>query len=150
MILVVDASVAIKWFFRSPPEQENIEKALAILEGIQDCNIEMQQPPHFIAEVAAVLAREKPDEALADLDDLLNIDFKIIEAAAIYTTATELSIRFNHHLFDTLYHATALHNPKAHFVTTDRRYYEKAKAMGQIVFLGEFQLSKCTVNDTAV
>lgn len=90
-----------------------MENALVILNGVLNWNIEMRQPPHFVAEVAAVLAREKPDEALAGLDDLLNIDFQVIEEAAIYTTATELSIRFNHHLFDTLYHATALHTPNA-------------------------------------
>lgn len=139
MILAVDASVAIKWFFRSRPDESHVEKALAILAGVDSWNIELVQPPHFVAEVAAVLAREKPDEAAADLEDLLAVEFRVAEDPAIYKTAAELSIRLNHHLFDTLYHATALHTLTALYITADRRYYEKAKHIGRIYFLDRYE-----------
>ncbi len=35
------------------------------------------------------------------------------ENSTVYGTAIKLSIRLNHHLFDTPYHATALHMPEA-------------------------------------
>ena len=70
MILVVDASVALKWFFRIRGNEANADDALAILSGIDEDRIQLVQPPHFIAEVAAVLAREKPDVAQEDLRDL--------------------------------------------------------------------------------
>jgi predicted nucleic acid-binding protein len=62
------------------------------------------------------------------------------ESSGIYLTATELSIRLKHHLFDTLYHATALHIPGALYITADRRYFEKAKGLGQVALLAEFVL----------
>ncbi len=96
-------------------------------------------PPHFIAEVAAVLSREKPDDAKADLADLLNMEFQRVESSASYATACDLAIRLNHHLFDTLYHAVALHEPNATLITADRRYYDKAKSIGQITLLGDIQ-----------
>lgn len=138
MILVVDASVAIKWFLRFRSDEAYAERALAILTGLDSGSIELIQPPHFIAEVAAVLAREKPGEALADLHDLLNLDFRRLESTALYSQAIDLSIRLNHHLFDTLYHATAFHVPGAICVTADARYYEKAKDLGQIRLLADF------------
>jgi predicted nucleic acid-binding protein len=97
------------------------------------------QPPHFIAEVAAVLAREKPDDAQEDLRDLLNVECRFVEDPAIYASAIDLSIRFQHHLFDTLYHATALHTPNATFVTADQRYYEKARNKGPIKRLDDLE-----------
>ncbi|MCP4695637.1 MAG: type II toxin-antitoxin system VapC family toxin [Gammaproteobacteria bacterium] len=61
MILVVDASVAIKWFLHFLPEEADTPQALKILEQVDAGRIELVQPPHFIAETGAVLARKKPD-----------------------------------------------------------------------------------------
>ena len=68
----------------------------------------MVQPPHFIAEVAAVLARLKPDFSQDDLFDLLHIEHQTLDTAQTYATAVRLAIRHQHPLFDTLYHAVAL------------------------------------------
>ena len=46
-------------------------------------------------------------------------------------------LKLNHHLFDTLYHAVALEE-KATLVTADRKYYDKARRMGSILMLEEF------------
>lgn len=86
------------------------------------------------------MAREKPDEARSDLNDLLNLEFETVASSAIYATATELSVQLRHHFFDILYHATALHIPGAVYVTADRRYYDRAQALGQIALLAEFEL----------
>jgi len=56
------------------------------------------RPPHFSAEIAAVLARRKPDEALDDLLDLLNIERQTFETPEVHATALELAIRYPHHL----------------------------------------------------
>ena len=63
---VVDASVAVKWFFQSATDEDDLEPALALLRANRDGDVLFYQPPHFIAEVAAVLARKKPDEAQTD------------------------------------------------------------------------------------
>ena len=91
-----------------------------------------------MAEVCAVLARLKPEQALDDLFDLLQMAQRSAQGPEIYAAAIDLSIRYQHHLFDTLYHAVALHTPGAVLVTADRRYFDKVKVEGQIVWLGDF------------
>jgi predicted nucleic acid-binding protein len=138
LILVVDASVALKWFFRACEDEAYIDRALAILAGIDTGRFQLVQPPHFLAEVAAVLAREKPEDAQEDLFDFQSIEWRLIEDMAIYATAVDLSVRLRHHLFDTLYHATVLHTPGATLVTADQHYYDKARDMGRIALLADF------------
>jgi len=93
------------------------------------------QPPHFVAEIAAVLARKKPDEADQDLADLLEIEMAIADEPTIYQQAISLSIDLNHHLFDTLYHAVALETNDSILITAGNVYYEKAKHLGRIKLL---------------
>lgn len=135
MILVIDASVASKWFLRFRPDEADVARALALLEQAVSDEVEVFQPPHFFAEMAAVLGREKADAAQADLDDLLQLDFHVVENPELYALALELSIRLQHHLFDTLYHAVALQHPGAVFITADRRYFDKARSEGRIHLL---------------
>jgi len=140
MIVVVDASVALKWFFDTRDDEAHIEEALAILEGIEAGDLQMLQPPHFLAEVAAVLAREKPGDALDDLHDLQQVDWEIIEDPAVYAMAVDICARSGRHLFDTLYHATALHAGHATLVTADNRYFETAREIGSIERLANFRV----------
>lgn len=133
--VVVDASVAVKWLVPQHPEEDDIPRALALLRQVDTEQICLCQPPHFVAEVMGVISRLCPDEAQNILADFLNIAMRIEESPAIYATATRLSTRLKHHLFDTLYHATALHIPGAVYVTADGRYFEKAKDLGRIEWL---------------
>ena len=100
----------------------------------------MVQPPHFLAEVAAVLAREQPSTAGEDLLHLQSVEWEVAEWPWVYARAVELSVRLRHHLFATLYHATALHHEGARLVTADEAYIRKARAEGGIVGLREFAL----------
>lgn len=138
MILVIDASVALKWFFQNRDNEVDCDLALAILYGVDEGRIRLIQPPHFIAEVAAVLTREKPDEAEDDLFDLLNIESRVANEPEIYTTAIDLAARYRHHLFDTLYHAVALNTSGATLVTADTAYYRKAEGSGRILLLKDY------------
>jgi predicted nucleic acid-binding protein len=138
VILVVDASVALKWFLDVRDREPDRDRALALLNGVDDGGVQLVQPAHFIAEVAAVLARANPDGAEDDLLDLLNIEWDTIDTPETYATALGLSIRHRHHLFGTLYHAVALHVPDASFVTADRRYYEKAGVEGRMILLADW------------
>jgi predicted nucleic acid-binding protein len=141
VIVVVDASVALKWFFKARSDEAHLGNALAILEGIDTGRVQMLQAPHFLAEVAAVLAREKPGEAHDDLFDLQRLEWQVVDDPALYATAVDLSIRLRQHLFDTLYHATALHTEGATLVTADNRYYDAARDVGKITLLADFALS---------
>ncbi len=138
MIVVADASVAIKWFLSDSLAEDHTDIALAIFEAAVLGRIQLLQPVHFIAEVAAVLARIKPAEAQSDLLDLIAIERRTVDSPEVYATAVALATQLNHHLFDTLYHALALETPSAMFVTADRRYFDKAKHLGQIALLPDF------------
>lgn len=140
MIVVVDASVAVKWFLQGNPDEQHTDRALRLLEQSVLGLLPMVQPSHFVAEVAAVLARLNPTGAQDDLFDLLYIRYRTLTSPEIYATALDLAMRYQHHLFDTLYHAVALHTPGAVLITADERYYAKAKLDGQISLLADFNL----------
>jgi predicted nucleic acid-binding protein len=139
MIVVADASVALKWFLADSADEDYSQQALAILQAAAQGLLQLLQPVHFIAEVAAVLTRLKPHDAQDDLLDLLRLEQQTADTPEIYATAMDLAERLDHHLFDTLYHAVALHTPGASFVTADKRYHDKARHLGSIVLLTEFR-----------
>ena len=97
ILAVVDASVALKWFLHVRDTEPEQDRALSLLASIGDGTVQMVQPVHFVAEVTAVLAREKPDGALDDLLDLLDVECRVIETPETYATALTLSIRYRHH-----------------------------------------------------
>jgi predicted nucleic acid-binding protein len=140
MRAVLDASVIVKWYIANPDEQD-AEQALAILEGIEASTITLIQPPHSLAEIADVLARELPELAVDYFLELSRIfDANATNPSnAAYQRAIKLSSQLNHHLFDTLYHAVALEE-NAILITADSRYYEKAEAFGGIVMLENFAM----------
>lgn len=135
---VIDANVAIKWFFPLRSEENHLSQALHILSLFLDGDIECHQPPHFITEVIGVLTRLRPEKAAANLTDLLNMDFHRVETASSYATACSLSIELEHHAFDTLYHAVAIETSGATFITADETYYRKAQGLGHILLLQNY------------
>lgn len=137
MRLVVDASVALKWLFRWRDDEPDVDAALAILRAVFDGRATLLQPPHFLAEVSAVLASKAGKWAEASLSDLLAIEMEIVSSPGALTCAIDLSQRLSHHLFDTLYHAVALQED-ALLVTADERYHRVARGEGRIVRLCDF------------
>ena len=135
MIAVVDASVALKWFFDERTDEPHADRAEAVLRDIGAGQSRMVQPPHFLAEVAAVLSRKEPETARENLFDLQLLEWESVESPAIYATAIDLSVDLRHHLFDTLYHATAMHTEGATLITADDSYYDKARHRHRIIRL---------------
>ena len=143
MIVVVDASVAVKWFVDADwaLHEDHVEQALALLTAGADGELELLQPPHFLAEVASVPARLAPERALQNITDLTALDFDWAAPTDSYARAIALSRQLDHHLCDTLYHALALETPGAALVTADRRYFDKARRLGQIAWLPDWRKS---------
>ncbi len=140
MIIVVDASVALKWFLLDRPDEGDLEPAVKLLLAIRAGTHELLAPPHFVCEVAAVLARVTPEAARARLRDLLRMKMQIKSSETIHLRALGLADHYQHHLFDTLYHALALETPGAVLITADEAYWRKARAAGAIQRLGDFKL----------
>jgi predicted nucleic acid-binding protein len=137
--LVIDASVAVKWFVRDANEENDVTPAVDILAGIGKSSIELIQPPHWVAEVAAVLTRLQPD-LTDDAIDLLDVmEIPVRAESSVYKLASHLATKLNHHLFDTLYHALALQE-NATLITADYRYFRKSINHGSICMLANFEL----------
>ena len=134
MKLVVDASVAVKWFLPDPSREADADRAAELLRAIGDGRVDLLQPPHWLAEVAAVIARLRPEIAAAAIDLLDTMELATAADAGLYKRASRLAQQLDQHLFDTLYHALALAND-ALLVTADDRYLRKAGRLGKIVAL---------------
>lgn len=134
MKLVVDASVAVKWFLPDASREPDADRAAELLRAIGDGRVELLQPPHWLAEVAAVIARLRPGIAAEAIDLLDTMELATAEDAELYKRASRLAQELDQHLFDTLYHALALQND-ALLVTADDRYLRKAGRLGNIVAL---------------
>jgi predicted nucleic acid-binding protein len=140
VICVVDTSVAVKWFAEGEwaLREDHVDAALELLKASTRGTLDFYQPPHFLAEVAAVVSRLSPDRAQQYVDNLAALDITWAAPTLAYSRAIELARSLNHHLFDTLYHAVALSIPGAVLVTADRRYFDKAQYLGQITWLADF------------
>lgn len=142
MKVVIDASVTIKWFVPDDEAEEDADKAVQVFRAIQTSDLSPVQPVHWQAEVIAVLSRIQQEDYKRNIQLLDILEFSILDNLEIYQLASKLSIELNHHLFDTLYHAVAL-NQQALLITADKKYFQKAKVLGNIVLLSDY---KSTVN----
>jgi predicted nucleic acid-binding protein len=136
--VVLDASVLLKWYLKLPDEQD-LPQAAAVLQALLQERLKLIQPSHCLLEVAAVLVRKRPhqlDEELTDLKSLL-APGEVADTETILARGLALSAQYDHHLFDTLYHAVALEE-NATLITADRRYYDKTRVAGGIMMLEEF------------
>jgi predicted nucleic acid-binding protein len=134
---VIDASVAVKWFVPDRLDEPAVDAAATLLERIGDEQIDVLQPPHWCIEVAAVLARLRPEIVDRAVDLLDAMDLPIDDDASTLKRATALTAALGQHVFDTLYHAVALERG-ATLITADTRYYRIARRQGCIVLLDEW------------
>lgn len=139
MRLVLDASVIVKWLVADPEREADVDKALALMGRVQAGKVSLIQPVHWLAEVAAVLARLNPETVETDMTFLYEMKLDVVDSLTIHHRACRLAIGLNHHLFDTLYHAVALEVEDATLVTADRRYLKKARRVGRIIGLAEWR-----------
>jgi predicted nucleic acid-binding protein len=138
--VVLDASVIVKWIFADRAEESHSLQALQILQFVKESRVTVVQPPHWLAEVAAVFARLDPGRARQAVSLLHALEFPVVAGVEVYHKACDLSASLKQHLFDTLYHAVALTESSATLVTADEQYYRKAHRAGRIVRLREFNL----------
>jgi predicted nucleic acid-binding protein len=135
VIVVLDASVILKWLLEDPAREPDTEKAFAVVESVVRGRLEILQPMHWLAEVAAVISRLTPQTAVRDVEMLAALEFPTTDDPNVMRRATNLAIETHHHLFDTLYHAVALEHDDTLLVTADDRYCMKAERHGMIASL---------------
>jgi hypothetical protein len=86
---------------------------VALLQAVGDKRVVLREPAHWVAEVAAVLARLAPATVRGAIELLHAMRIPVVDTAEVYTTASKLAVSLNQHVFDTLYHALALLLPKS-------------------------------------
>jgi predicted nucleic acid-binding protein len=138
VILVVDASVILKWLLEDPAREPDTDRAFAVMQSIVRGEHEILQPAHWLIEVAAVVARLTPQTATQDVEMLTAMQFATSDEPAVLRRATVLAVETDTHLFDTLYHAIALEHEDALLVTADDRYRRKVARHGRIASLHEW------------
>jgi predicted nucleic acid-binding protein len=134
MRIVIDASVVVKWIFPESEGEDDAEQALALLAEVKAGRLNPLQPPHWLAEVGAVVTRLRPEIAGSVLDLLDALELPVVNDLAIFKRASRISRDLDHHLFDTLYHAVAFEHDIP-LVSADGRYYRKARRLGGITSL---------------
>lgn len=138
-IFVPDASVILKWAIGLESELDR-EKAIHILDAWVGNNIEIVLPELWVFEVGNVLGRMVPDSALEKMETLLEFRFKTKElnkqtCKSIFKLMKDLSVSF----YDASYHALAQRMGGV-LITADDKYYQKARARGNIEFLGNLSI----------
>lgn len=137
MRLVVDASVALKWFFRDRDDEPDAAVAVDILERFVAGELSLRAPCHFAIELCAVLARVAPATMRENLADLLDLAIPVRDDAIVLARGMRLASELDHHPFDTLCHALAIEEETV-LVTADRRYWRKGRDRGAIVMLEDW------------
>ncbi|MBX3326493.1 MAG: type II toxin-antitoxin system VapC family toxin [Nitrospira sp.] len=136
--VVLDVSVIVKWVFADRAEESHSFQALQILQLIKEARLAVVQPPHWLAEVAAVIARLDPSRARRAVSLLDALELPVITDSEVYQKACDLSASLAQPVFDTLYHAVALYKPGTVLITADERYYRQAHTIGRIVRSHDF------------
>jgi predicted nucleic acid-binding protein len=138
-VVVLDASVILKWLLEDPATEPDTAKALALIGTVIAGNLEILQPAHWLIEVAAVAGRLSPQTAVEDVGLLSAMELPTSDEPNILLRATALAIQSGQHLFDTLYHAVALEHEGAVLVTADDRYRRKAQRYGKVAALKDWE-----------
>jgi predicted nucleic acid-binding protein len=136
--IVLDASVIVKWVFPDRARAAHAEHAVAMLHAVHAGRLSVVEPPHWLAEVAAVVTRLAPDRASHVVALLHAMELPVLDELDVYLEAARLSAESGQHLFDTLYHAVAFRRRGASLVTADERYYRSARHAGRVRLLQDF------------
>lgn len=125
---VIDASVAVKWFFTEADDEPYIRESDLIFKNILSGGIRAIVPSLFFSECANVfwkactLRGYSPDAASDALKNLLSIDFETLNDAEFIGNALSIAIAYNRPVYDCLYLSVA-NQLKVELITADEKFY---------------------------
>jgi predicted nucleic acid-binding protein len=135
--LVIDASVAIKWFL---PEVHSVS-AIRLL----DAGHELLAPDLIFAECGNVLWKKwlrqelEPEVIPAILGDLRRMNMQIVPTAVLAGEASAIAVSYRQSFYDSLYLALAVLT-QSHMVTADEKLCNALMSTplaARVVMLGE-------------
>jgi predicted nucleic acid-binding protein len=129
VILVVDASVAVKWFV----EEEGRADAMALLRCKAEADIALVIPDLFFAEFANVLWKKcrkgevGGQQAAQAISCVYRIFNQVVKSADLIDRAFQWSEKLDHSVYDCLYLACAeAHDSK--YVSADEHFVRKLQS----------------------
>jgi len=134
-MIVVDASIAIKWFVI----EEGQEDALAILERIKKMPTDFAVPEFFYIEMMSVMTRlvRNQEELDSIIDDLYSLGFMQLRVGAkLLKIASQISNTTGISGYDALYAACAK-SIMGRWLTADRKAHSKIVALKLSSVLGD-------------
>lgn len=120
MLIVIDASVAAKWFFN----EEHSGSAL----GLLDSSFELRAPDFFFLEMNSLLCKRTRrrelsiGEAFEMDDEIRSMPIQSYPSLTLREKAFELALETTCSIYDCLYLALA-EALDAHLVTADRKFF---------------------------
>jgi predicted nucleic acid-binding protein len=149
--MIVDASVAAKWFVR---EDELSVEATAVRDALLDQRLRLAAPMIFWAEVSNAIVRSARRERTTREDavalaDLVQVVHPLIEGVAVDPRETiRTALQTGLGAYDATYLFAALQTAQP-VITADRGMLEQGRAHGyDVVWLGDVTLRDGVLVDT--
>lgn len=139
-VIVLDASVAAKWFLPSSNETLT-DEALHLLQRYATGEVRFVVPDLFWAEIANILwkairqGRSTKFSAQTALDSLRQRNLPTISSNALVSQALAIAIGSDRTVYDSLYVALAIES-NAQFVTADKRLANALAPQFPVKWLG--------------
>jgi len=121
--IVIDASVAIKWYIPEPLS----EQASKLFDSLQNLDVQFLAPDLIIPEIGNVLWKKVCREELSadearTITSILCEDFPVtlVESSLYLNAAMELAFVYRRTIYDSLYMALAIAH-EGYFVTADKK-----------------------------
>jgi predicted nucleic acid-binding protein len=108
--LVLDASVAVKWYLN---DEEHTREAALVLAAYTAANVTLLVPDHIRYEVASALRnavrvkRLTGEVARRDMSNFLDLHIQSVETDSLIRAAFDYALRYDCALYDGLYLALA-------------------------------------------
>ena len=139
-LVVLDASVAAKWFL--PEKIETLApEALALLDAYRKKEIQIVVPDLFWVEFASVLWKAirrgnyPKDSADAALAYMKGLDFPSVSSLELLDKAFEIATAFERTVYDSVYVALAVQT-QSQLITADERLVNSLAARFPVKWLG--------------
>ena len=142
-LLVLDASVAVKWFLLA--EEPFKDRAMQLLAQSQDGKIDFVIPDLFWAELGNVLCkavrqgRSTTRDAEESLRKAKKMELLAVSSAELIEEAFDIARRHNRSFYDSIYVALAV-SRQAILVTADEKLANATAAYLPVKWLGAFQV----------
>jgi len=134
--LVIDASVAVKWFVR----EEDGDKALTLRNRHIEGGVTLVAPDLLVYEVANALSyhpKMRDEDIEEDLAALFMVDLELVPPSTELTVSTTLRARqLGISVYDSSYLVLA-ETIATNLVTSDKQLYDKVKSTGRLLLLGD-------------